>query len=144
MEALASCSMSPFAVLARRKHHNHNHHSCRRERGGMVVLSSKTLDWSIFQSNSISVCHFHTGRIRIRSGIRLCCSSGGGGSEGDDEEDEEDEEEEVVVDRALGMDGSIPSNANELIKRVSSRAYDIRSKLKNTINSSSYDGTIIN
>lgn len=141
MEALASCSMSPSAVLVRRKHQHHSRRR-RRERGGMVVLPSKSVDRPAFQSNPFSVSLFHAGRIgiRSRSGIRLCCS-GGGGSEGDNEEEEDDEE--VVVDRALGMDGSIPNNANELVKRVSSRAYDIRSKLKNTINSSSYDGTII-
>lgn len=43
------------------------------------------------------------------------------------------------VERALGMDGSIPSSSEEFLQRVSSRAYDMRRHLLQTIDSSSYE-----
>lgn len=53
---------------------------------------------------------------------------------------EGDEEEEKEMERALGMDGSvIPSTADELVKRVSSRAYDMRRHLNQSLDSISYD-----
>lgn len=55
----------------------------------------------------------------------------GGGGGGDDDDDE--------VERALGMDGSIPRTSDEFVKRVSSRAYDMRRHLNQTLDSSSYD-----
>lgn len=54
--------------------------------------------------------------------------------------DGEREEEEVEMERALEMDGStIPTTADELVKRVSSRAYDMRRHLNQSIDSISYD-----
>lgn len=44
------------------------------------------------------------------------------------------------VKRALGMDGSIPGTSDEFVRRVSSRAYDMRRHLNQTLDSSSYDG----
>ncbi|RRT78103.1 hypothetical protein B296_00026144 [Ensete ventricosum] len=58
-------------------------------------------------------------------------SSFGGGEEG---------EEEDEVERALGMDGSIPRSSQEFVRRVSSRAYDMRRNLMQSLDSISYDG----
>ncbi|RDY06285.1 hypothetical protein CR513_09751, partial [Mucuna pruriens] len=43
------------------------------------------------------------------------------------------------LDRALHMDGAIPGTSNEFVKRVSSRAYDMRRNLQQSFDSSSYD-----
>lgn len=58
-----------------------------------------------------------------------------GGSEGDDNDDEEDE-----VEKALRLDGTIPGSSNQFVEQVSSRAYDMRRHLQQTVDSSSYDG----
>ena len=55
--------------------------------------------------------------------------------------EEEDEREEV--ERALHMDGTIPGSSDEFVKRVSSRAYDMRRHLQQTFDSSSYDGMLV-
>ncbi|KAL0909152.1 hypothetical protein M5K25_019995 [Dendrobium thyrsiflorum] len=57
---------------------------------------------------------------------------------GEDPEEEEGKNGEEV-ERALGMDGSIPSSSEEFLRRVSSPAYDMRRHLFQTINSSSYE-----
>lgn len=44
------------------------------------------------------------------------------------------------LERALHLDGTIPGTSNEFVKRVSSRAYDMRRHLHQTFDSSSYDG----
>ncbi|KAB1208260.1 hypothetical protein CJ030_MR7G027327 [Morella rubra] len=54
-------------------------------------------------------------------------------------EEEEDEEGRQEVERALHLDGTIPGTSDEFVKRVSSRAYDIRRHLHQTFDSSSYD-----
>ncbi|RVW77941.1 hypothetical protein CK203_048298 [Vitis vinifera] len=43
------------------------------------------------------------------------------------------------LERALHLDGTIPGTSNEFVKRVSSRAYDMRRHLHQTFDSSSYD-----
>lgn len=43
------------------------------------------------------------------------------------------------LERALHLDGTIPGTSNEFVKRVSSRAYDMRRHLQQTFDSSSYD-----
>ncbi|XP_061369703.1 uncharacterized protein LOC133312507 isoform X2 [Gastrolobium bilobum] len=60
----------------------------------------------------------------------VSCNSGGAAAAaaGDDE-----------VDRALHLDGTIPGTSNEFVKRVSSRAYDMRRHLHQSFDSSSYD-----
>lgn len=63
--------------------------------------------------------------------------SGGGGKKGDS--DGEDAREDVDMERALSLDGSIPGTSDEFVKRVSSRAYDLRRHLHQTFDSSSYD-----
>ncbi|XP_062161965.1 uncharacterized protein LOC133868986 isoform X2 [Alnus glutinosa] len=52
-------------------------------------------------------------------------------------EEEDDGREEV--ERALHLDGTIPGTSDEFVKRVSSRAYDMRRHLHQTFDSSSYD-----
>jgi hypothetical protein len=59
----------------------------------------------------------------------VSCNVGGGTS------GEEDE-----VEKALHMDGTIPASSDEFLKRVSSRAYDMRRNLHQSFDSSSYDG----
>lgn len=44
------------------------------------------------------------------------------------------------MERALGMDGSIPRSSQEFVRRVSSRAYDMRRNLMQSLDSISYDG----
>lgn len=50
-----------------------------------------------------------------------------------------DEEEYEEIERALGMDGSIPASSDEFIKRVSSRSYDMRRHLNQTLDSVGYE-----
>jgi hypothetical protein len=59
----------------------------------------------------------------------VSCNVGGGTSGEDDE-----------VEKALHMDGTIPGSSDEFLKRVSSRAYDMRRNLHQSFDSSSYDG----
>lgn len=77
-------------------------------------------------------------RHRLRE---ASCRSAGGGGAGVPPEDDDEESEQV--ERALHLDGSIPSTSDEFVKRVSSRAYDMRRHLQQTFDSSSYDGTDI-
>ncbi|XP_057530751.1 uncharacterized protein LOC130809127 isoform X1 [Amaranthus tricolor] len=58
-----------------------------------------------------------------------------GESNGDDESGTDD----VEVDEALRLDGTIPGTSDEFVKQVSSRAYDIRRHLHESLDSSSYD-----
>lgn len=62
--------------------------------------------------------------------------SGGGAAEDEEENDDGSEE----VERALHLDGTIPGTSDEFVKRVSSRAYDMRRHLQQSFDSSSYDG----
>lgn len=62
---------------------------------------------------------------------------GGGGAAEDEEEENNDGSEEV--ERALHLDGTIPGTSDEFVKRVSSRAYDMRRHLQQSFDSSSYD-----
>lgn len=65
---------------------------------------------------------------------------GAGANKGDS--DAEDGSEDVDMERALSLDGNIPGTSNEFVKRVSSRAYDMRRHLHQTFDSSSYDGIL--
>ncbi|KAA8532924.1 hypothetical protein F0562_032959 [Nyssa sinensis] len=62
------------------------------------------------------------------------CKSGAGGIAGEDDDDRREE-----VERALRLDGTIPGTSDEFVKRVSSRAYDMRRHLQQSFDSSSYD-----
>lgn len=74
---------------------------------------------------------FSTPRARTRRTKEVSCKLSGGVDDGGDEE----------VERALHMDGKIPGSSDEFLKRVSSRAYDMRRNLHQSLDSSSYDGT---
>lgn len=50
-----------------------------------------------------------------------------------------DGEDELEAEQALNLDGQIPSTSDALLKQVSSRAYDMRRRLEQSIDSSSYD-----
>jgi len=67
-------------------------------------------------------------RSRRRRHVSISCTLAGDGTDDD-------------LDRALHMDGAIPGTSNEFVKRVSSRAYDMRRNLQQSFDSSSYDGT---
>uniref|UniRef100_A0A2N9J4X0 Uncharacterized protein n=1 Tax=Fagus sylvatica TaxID=28930 RepID=A0A2N9J4X0_FAGSY len=75
----------------------------------------------------------YSSRRRI---LEVSCNSRGGSSQ-QQENDDDDEREEV--ERALHLDETIPGTSNEFVKRVSSRAYDMRRHLHQTFDSSSYD-----
>ncbi|KAK8971406.1 hypothetical protein KSP40_PGU012373 [Platanthera guangdongensis] len=47
--------------------------------------------------------------------------------------EEEEGNNEKEVEKALEMDGNIPSGSGEFLRRVSSRAYDMRRNLLHTI-----------
>ncbi|CAL2231808.1 unnamed protein product [Prunus armeniaca] len=68
-----------------------------------------------------------------------CRSSGGGGAAPEDADADADDDGSEQVERALHLDGNIPSTSDEFVKRVSSRAYDMRRHLQQTFDSSSYD-----
>ncbi|XP_030550983.1 uncharacterized protein LOC115755646 [Rhodamnia argentea] len=59
---------------------------------------------------------------------------GSRGNVGGEEDDGSDE-----VERAMRLDGSIPGTSDEFVKRVSSRAYDMRRHLHQSFETSSYD-----
>lgn len=65
--------------------------------------------------------------------VEVSCKLNGGGGAADGEEGRDD------VERALHLDGGIPGTSDEFVKRVSSRAYDMRRNLHQTFDSSSYD-----
>ncbi|KAH7314621.1 hypothetical protein KP509_21G011200 [Ceratopteris richardii] len=65
----------------------------------------------------------------------LCSSSIPGPGPVDDSDGDE-----LDIEQALQLDGQIPSTSDALLKQVSSRAYDMRRRLEQSIDSSSYDG----
>lgn len=67
----------------------------------------------------------------------MSCSVASSGRGAGNEDDSDDGSEEV--EKALHMDGTIPGTSDEFVKRVSSRAYDMRRNLEQTFDSSSYD-----
>ncbi|KAG2707079.1 hypothetical protein I3760_05G131200 [Carya illinoinensis] len=65
--------------------------------------------------------------------LEVSCNLRSGAADEDDDDGKED------VERALHLDGSIPGTSDEFVKRMSSRAYDMRRHLHQTFDSSSYD-----
>ncbi|CAI9096544.1 OLC1v1032721C1 [Oldenlandia corymbosa var. corymbosa] len=80
-------------------------------------------------------CHHHR-QVGHRQRIRMDGTAGAGGGEREEDENRRRDEE---LERALHMDGTIPGSSNEFVKQVSSRAYNMRSNLQQTFDSSSYD-----
>uniref|UniRef100_A0A1J3CZ95 Uncharacterized protein n=1 Tax=Noccaea caerulescens TaxID=107243 RepID=A0A1J3CZ95_NOCCA len=112
----------------------------------IILLPTTTATISVSTSRSVSVrlrthrpCSFSglysAGRrisIPRRRHLVSCKSSGGGGGGGDEDGSEE-------VEKALHLDGTIPGTSDEFVRQVSSRAYDMRRKLEQTFDSTSYD-----
>lgn len=71
-----------------------------------------------------------------------CRSSSISGSAGGGE-DAAEEEEGDDFERALHMDGRIPRSSDQFVKQVSSRAYNMRRHLQQSIDCSSYDGAFL-
>ncbi|XP_026657076.1 uncharacterized protein LOC103697527 isoform X2 [Phoenix dactylifera] len=85
-----------------------------------------------------------SGGGRWRRSLVACASSSSSLAGGDEGEDEEEAGEgrgvgDDDLERALAMDASIPGSSQEFVRRVSSRAYDMRRNLMQTIDSISYD-----
>lgn len=120
----------------------------------IILLPTTTATISVSTSRSVSVrlrtrrpCSFSglysDGRrisIPRRRHLVSCKSSGGGGGGSDKVGGDEDGSEEV--EKALHLDGTIPGTSDEFVRQVSSRAYDMRRKLEQTFDSTSYDGII--
>lgn len=79
----------------------------------------------------------HRPSISSRALRWACCASSNvpGPFESADGRDEE----EPDVDQALNLDGQIPPTSDGFLKQVSSRAYDMRRQLEQSIDTSSYD-----
>lgn len=82
------------------------------------ILSPSRRRWSIWES-----------RCKLIDGG----SGDVGGSDGCDGS------ADVEVERALRLDGTIPGTSDEFVKQVSSRAYDMRRHLHQSLDSTSYD-----
>ncbi|KAF5200481.1 plant/protein [Thalictrum thalictroides] len=99
--------------------------------------------------NSFPIQPFSLESSRKRWGGDTTCgfsgrSGGGVGGGGDGETAEEREnddgrKEEEDLERAIHLDGSIPGSSDEFVKRVSSRAYDMRRHVQQSLDSTSYD-----
>ncbi|XP_009356338.2 uncharacterized protein LOC103947204 [Pyrus x bretschneideri] len=130
MDSLSSVKVSPSVVT--------NPLSPRRCR---MPLSSSSLG----SLHNRSLCRLSSSSSSSVFGVpcppysrrRLVCRSGGGGGGGAAQEEDDDGSEQV--ERALHLDGNIPSSSDEFVKRVSSRAYDMRRHLHQTFDSGSYD-----
>ncbi|OIW02154.1 hypothetical protein TanjilG_02378 [Lupinus angustifolius] len=84
----------------------------------------------LFHHNPTSLVSTSSFRRNRTSRFASSNNNSRAGNEGDDDDD---------VDRALHMDGNIPVTSDEFVKRVSSRAYDMRRHLQQSFDSSSYD-----
>ncbi|CAA7045523.1 unnamed protein product [Microthlaspi erraticum] len=117
----------------------------------IILPPTTTTPISVSTSRSVLVrlrphrCSSFTGlssagrRISIsrRRHFVSCKSTGGGGGGSDKVGGDEDGSEEV--EKALHLDGTIPGTSDEFVRQVSSRAYDMRRKLEQTFDSTSYD-----
>ncbi|EOY01833.1 hypothetical protein QUC31_013583 [Theobroma cacao] len=107
-----------------------------RHRPQVVVFSFATNSRLPRLSSFFSV---PSGKGRLNRVVDCKCKlNGGDAGKGEDDDDDFDDEKEEV-ERALHLDGTIPSTSGEFLKRVSSRAYDMRRHLQQTFDSSSYD-----
>ncbi|KAF5454751.1 hypothetical protein F2P56_024395 [Juglans regia] len=92
----------------------------------------------LFSSSSSSSSYFvgvsYSPEPPRRRIIQVSFSLRGGAAE-----EEEDADGREDVERALHLDGTIPGTSDEFVKRMSSRAYDMRRHLHQTFDSSSYD-----
>ncbi|KAL6294776.1 hypothetical protein ACE6H2_002918 [Prunus campanulata] len=144
MDSLSSVKVLPSAVT-----------NPLRPRRRRLPLSSSSLgslhNRKLYISSSVFgvPCSPETSSYSRRRLVRevSCRSSGGGGGGAAPEDDDDDADADAdadddgseQVERALHLDGNIPSTSDEFVKRVSSRAYDMRRHLQQTFDSSSYD-----
>eukprot|EP01018_Ginkgo_biloba_P037874 Gb_18563 [translate_table: standard] len=70
---------------------------------------------------------------------RVCAIGVSGENGGEDGEEDQARNQDEEVDEALHLDGQIPETSDGFLKQVSSRAYDMRRQLKQSMDSSSYD-----
>ncbi|KAL9246361.1 hypothetical protein vseg_019906 [Gypsophila vaccaria] len=96
-----------------------------RRRTLSPVLRSPNHSFNLRSSSSRS---FWKRRNRV---AEVMCGGSGGGGGGEEEANE--------VEEAMRLDGSMPENCEEFVKRVSSRAYLIRRHFHQSLDSSSYD-----
>ncbi|CAK9136301.1 unnamed protein product [Ilex paraguariensis] len=129
MDSLSS--VSPSIILPPGNPLRHHHHH-RWRRIGLPFSCRK--QERLLSSFSGQPYYMESGRRRCM-GVFGKLSSGGEEEREEDGEDGRDEE----VERALHMDGTIPVTSDEFVKRVSSRAYNMRRHLEQTFDSSSYD-----
>ncbi|XP_059445765.1 uncharacterized protein LOC132177450 isoform X2 [Corylus avellana] len=123
MDSLSS--VSPSIILPP----SSDPHRLRRRRR-LAVLSLGTHRVPRLSSSLFGVRYsMDPSRRRV---LEVSCNSRGAASEEEDDGREE-------VERALHLDGTIPGTSDEFVKRVSSRAYDMRRHLHQTFDSSSYD-----
>ncbi|XP_010458869.1 PREDICTED: uncharacterized protein LOC104740058 [Camelina sativa] len=114
--------------------------------------TTTTISVSTLRSVSIRLRPSFSGLSSSGRGISIsrrrlfvsCKSTGGGGGGGGIGSDklgggDEEEEESEEVERALHLDGTIPGTSDEFVRQVSSRAYEMRRKLEQTFDSTSYD-----
>eukprot|EP00897_Mesotaenium_endlicherianum_P007690 jgi/Mesen1/694/ME000109S_10912 len=70
-----------------------------------------------------------------------CSSSRGESYGGNSDKDGQDAQDEHIrsLEEALGLDADIPASSSEFIEKVSSRAYEMRSLLEQSLETTSYD-----
>ncbi|XP_021910135.1 uncharacterized protein LOC110823938 [Carica papaya] len=120
-------SVSPSIVLPRSTHL----FSSRRRH---LSLSSSRSITALFLPRYSSL--FRSPTRRVSPQVVNCKFSGQEDARQDDGEDDNGNED---MERALHLDGTIPGTPDEFVKRVSSRAYDMRRHLQQSFDSSSYD-----
>ncbi|RWR93126.1 hypothetical protein CKAN_02236100 [Cinnamomum micranthum f. kanehirae] len=140
MESLPSVSPSMFIVLPsnnsplqllRMKTQQRSQLRSRCPRISVYPLSAAPL---FIEPSSSSSSNGSASRRRLpRETSALCRACSGGSAR------EEDAEEEEDLERALHMDGRIPRSSDQFVKKVSSRAYDMRRHLQQSMDCSSYD-----
>ncbi|KAL2519333.1 hypothetical protein Adt_15580 [Abeliophyllum distichum] len=123
MDSLTSVSPSILTPI---------HH--RRRRRQITFYSTYIKSVNNFRLSSLSSFLYPRESCKRKQKVGVSCKL----SEGNEREDENNKRDEDL-ERALRMDGTIPGSSNEFVKRVSSRAYDMRRNLQQSFDSSSYD-----
>lgn len=108
------------------------------------VSTSRSVSIRLRSNRSSSLSGFSSSGKRVsiprrRRRLFVSCKSTSGGGGGSDKLGGDEEEESEEVERALHLDGTIPGTSDEFVRQVSSRAYEMRRKLEQTFDSTSYD-----
>ncbi|XP_023644893.1 uncharacterized protein LOC17897157 [Capsella rubella] len=108
------------------------------------VSTSRSVSIRLRSNRSSSLSGFSSSGKRVsiprrRRRLFVSCKSTSGGGGGSDKLGGDEEEESKEVERALHLDGTIPGTSDEFVRQVSSRAYEMRRKLEQTFDSTSYD-----